>query len=63
MDIEVILHSDNTDETDIYYKDTNSAHPKYSKENLLKNLAKRIIVFVSNNEKSEITLKELKKLI
>ena len=63
MDIEVILHSDNTDETDIYYKDTNSVHPKHSKENLLKNLAKRIIVFVSNNEKSEITLKELKKLI
>ena len=64
MDIEVILHSNNTIETDIYYKETNahdylpynSAHPKHGKDNL----AKRIIAFVSNDEKVEMRLKELK---
>ena len=68
MDIEGILHSDNTVETDIYYKDTNahdylpynSAHPKHCKDNLPYNLAKRIIVFVSNDEKVKMRLKELK---
>ena len=42
LDIEVILHSNNTVETDIYYKDTNvhdylpynSAHPKHCKDSL-----------------------------
>ena len=68
LDIEVILHYDNTVETDIYYKDTNahgylpynSAHPKHCKDNLPYNLTKRIIVFVSNNQKAEIRLKDLK---
>ena len=68
LDIEVILHSDNTTETDTYYKDTNahdylpynSAHPKHCKEDLPYNLAKRVIVFVSNDEKVEMRLKELK---
>ena len=68
LDIEVILHSNNTVETDIYYKDTNahdylpynSAHPKHCKDNLPYNLAKRIIVFVSNDKKVEMRLKELK---
>ena len=67
MDIEVILHSDNTVETDIHYKDTNahdylpynSGHPKHCKGNLPYNPAKRIIVFVSNDEKAEMRLKEL----
>ena len=57
-----------TVETDIYYKNTNthdynpynSAHPKHCKDNLPYNLAKRIIVFVSNDEKVEMRLKELK---
>ena len=68
MDIEIILHSDDTVETGIYYKETNehgyppcnSAHPKHCKDNLPYNLAKRIIVFVSNDEKGEMRLKELK---
>ena len=68
LGIEVILHSDNTVEADIYYKETNahdylpynSAHPKYCKDCLPYNLAKRIIPFVSNDEKVEMRLKELK---
>ena len=68
MEIEVVLHSDNTFETDIYYKDTNahdylpynSAHLKYCKDNLPYYLAKRIIVFVFNDEKVEMRLRELK---
>ena len=68
LDIEVILHSDNTIETDIYYKDTDayhylpydSAYLKHCKDNLSYNLAKCIIVFVSNDEKVEMRLKELK---
>ena len=71
LDVEVILHSDNTVETDIYYKDTNahhflpynSVHPKHCEDNLPHNLAKRIIVFVSNGEKIEMRLKQLKKLV
>ena len=68
LDIEVILHSNNTIETDIYYKDTkaddylpdNSAHPKHCTDSLPYNLAKRIIVFVSNDTKFEMRIKELK---
>ena len=68
LDTEIILHSDDTVETGIYYKDTNEqdylpynrAHPKHCKDNLPYNLAKRIIVFVSNDEKGEMRLKELK---
>ena len=68
LDIEVILHSDNIIETDIYYTDKtthyylpyNSAHPRHCEDNLPHNLAKRIIFFVSNDEKVEMKLKELK---
>ena len=68
FEFEVILYSENTVETDIYYKDTNvhdylpynSAHPKYSKDNLPYNLAKGVIAFVSNDEKFEMRLKEWK---
>ena len=69
LDIEVILHSNNTVETDdIFYKDANaheylpynSAHPKHYKDNLPYNLAKCIIVFVSDDKMVEIRLKELK---
>ena len=71
LGIEVILHFDNTVENNIYYKDTNAhdyfphnnAHPKYCEGNFPYNLAKRIIVFVSNDEKVEMRLKELKKLV
>ena len=37
-----------------------TAHPKHCKDNLPYNLAKRIIVFVSNDEKFEMRLKQLK---
>ena len=68
LDVSVILHSDHTIETDIYYQDTNapvylpydSAHPDHSKDNALYNLAKLITVFVSNEEKIEYRLNELK---
>ena len=70
LNIEVILHSDNTIETDIQYKDTNvhdylpynSTHPKHCKDNLPYNLAKVIFFcfFVSNDEKVEMRLKDLK---
>ena len=68
MNIKVVLHSKNTVETAICYKDTNahdylpysSAHPKHCKGNLPYNLVKRIIVFVSNDEKVEMRFKELK---
>ena len=68
LDVSVILHPYRTFETDIYYKDTNfhdyhlfdSAHPGHSKGNVPYNLAKRIIVFVSNEEKTEYILNDLK---
>ena len=68
LDISVILHSDRTIVTDTCYKDTNahdyppydSVHPYHSEDNVLCNLAKRIIVFVSNEEKIEYRLNELK---
>ena len=68
VDVSVILHSDCTIEADIYYKDTNthdylpydSAHPDHSKDNVPYNLAKRIVVFVSNEKKIEYRLNELK---
>ena len=68
LDVKVILNKDNTIETDIYYKPTNSHeylnynshHPKHVKDNIPFNLAKRIVVFVSNFEQSQKRLKELK---
>ena len=68
LDVSVILHSDRTIETDIYYEDINahdylpydSAHPDHSKDNVPYNLAKRIVVFVSNEKKIEYRLNELK---
>ena len=68
LDVSVILHPDRTIETGIYYKDTNahgyfpydSAHPHHSRDYFVNNLAKRIIVFVSNEEKTEYRSNELK---
>ena len=57
LETEVILHSDNTVETDIYYKDANTH------DYLPYNLAKYTVVFVSNDEKFEMRLKELKKMV
>ena len=52
LDVKIILHEDNSVETDIYYKPTNthnylpynSAHHDHTKSNILYNPAKRIIV-------------------
>ena len=68
LDVLVVLHSDRTIETDIYYKDTNahdffpydSAHPDNFIDNVPYNLAKRIIVFVSNEENIEYMFNKLK---
>ena len=68
LDIKVILHPDNTIERDIFYKSTNthdylsfySAHPDHIKKNVPYNLAKRIIVFVSDDKRTIIRLNQLK---
>ena len=52
IDGKIILHKDNSVETDIYYKPTDtheylpydSAHPDHTKNNILYNLAKTSIV-------------------
>lgn len=67
LDIEVIIKNNKYIETDIFYKDTNphdylnfeSAHPVHIKQNIPYNLAKRIIVFVSDPKRVEFRLKEL----
>ena len=54
--------------SDVYYKDTNthdylpydSAHPESCKKSVPYNLAKRIIVFVTDSEKVKLTLNELR---
>ena len=71
LDVKIILHEDNSVETDIYYKPTNthdyvpydSAHLDHTPVNIPHNLAKRIIVFISNPEKVIIRLVELSKSI
>ena len=68
LDIMVILHPNRDIETDIYYKDTNcheylnfdSHHPYHIKENVPYNLAKRIIVFCSDQTTEHRRLQELK---
>ena len=68
LDVNVILNSKNEISTDVYYKDTNthdylpydSAHPESCKKNVPYNLAKRIIVFVTDPEKVELRLNELR---
>ena len=64
LDLSDILHPDYTIETDIYYKDTyahdylpyDSTYPDHCRDNVRYNLAKHIIVFVSNEEKTEYRL-------
>ena len=68
LDVKIILHKDNSVETDAFYKLTNtydylpydSAHPDHTKNNIPYNLAKRIIVFVSTPEKISIRLNEVR---
>ena len=67
LDIEVILRDGKFITTDIYYKETNphdylnfhSAHPFHIKQTIPFNLAKRIIVFVSDPEHMNFRLREL----
>ena len=64
LGVSVILHSDLTIEIVMYYKDTNehdylpydNSHPDHSKDNVPNN----VVVFVSNEEKMEYRLNELK---
>ena len=59
LDVSVILHQNGSLETDIFYKETNSHdylnyfshHPQHTKQNIPYNLAKRIIVFVLDEER------------
>ena len=68
LDVSIILHQNGQLETDIFYKETNSHdylnyfshHPQHTKQNIPYNLAKRIIVFVSDEEKMNERLSELK---
>ena len=68
LDIKVILKNYINIETDIYYKQTNShdylpydsSHPQPCKDNIPFNLAKRIIVFVSDSNLVESRLLELR---
>ena len=67
LDVSVILNTKNETSTDVYHKDTNthdyipydSAHPESYKKNVPYNLAKKILVFVTDTEKVELTLNEL----
>ena len=68
LDVTVILNQSNQISTDIYYKNTNahdylhfdSFHPQHTLRNIPFNLAKRIIVFVSDETLVEKRLHELR---
>ena len=68
LDIKIILHDDRKISTDISYKSTNSHdylhfdsfHPKHTIENIPYNLAKRILVFVTDENVMKTRLKELR---
>ena len=67
LDIKILLHNGTRISTDIFYKETNphtylnfrSAYPTHIKDTIPFNLAKRIIVFVSDPQIVEIRLNEL----
>ena len=64
----VTLNSKNEISTDVYHKNTNthdylpydSARPESCKKNVPYNLAKRIVVFVTDPEKVELRLSEFR---
>ena len=64
LDISIILHQNGRLGTDIFYKETNSYdylnYFSHHPENIPYNLAKQIIVFVSDEEKINERLSELK---
>ena len=69
LHITVLLLENGYVETDIFYKETNthdylnynSHHPNHIKCNIPFNLAKRILVFLSDEQKEALRLKELQK--
>ena len=71
LDILVILHPNGKVQTEIFYKETNthcylhydSNHPSHIKLNTPYNLAKRIIDFTSDPDKTESHLTQLKALL
>ena len=68
LNVSVILNSKNEISTDVHYKDTNthdylpcgSVHPESCEKNVPYNLAKRIILFVTDPEKVELRLNKLR---
>lgn len=68
LDSSIILHQNGRLKTDIFHKETTSHdyhnyfshHPKHIKQNILHSLAKRIIVFVSEEPKTNERSSELK---
>ena len=62
LDITIILYQSGKIDTDIFYKNTNNHdylnyenhHPNHTKRNIPYNLAKRIIVFCSNDSTVKI---------
>jgi hypothetical protein len=71
LDMSIIIDDNGTIHTDVYYKPTNSHdylhydsfHPKHTLHNIPYCLAKRIIVFCSDDNVMENRLKELKKFL
>ena len=67
LDITVLLHENGFVETDIFYKEMNTHnylnynihHPLHIKYNIPFNLAKFILIFVSDKQKVTLRLKEL----
>ena len=53
LDIHIILLNHNVIETDIFYLDYKSHHPDHIINNIPYGLAKRILIFVSNEKKAE----------
>ena len=68
LDVLVILRDHKHFSTDIFYKETNSHfyldynshHPQHIKDNIPYGLAKKIIVFVSDDEKIQFRLQQMK---
>ena len=68
LDLSITLNQNCRLETDIFYKETNSHdylnyfshHPEHTKQNIPYNLAKKIIVFVSDEKKMNERFSELK---
>ena len=68
LDIPIILHQNCPLATDIFYQETNSHdnlnyfshHPEHKMQNISYNLTKRIIVFISDEQKMNEILSELK---